>query len=428
MNDCAAVKEGESVEMMEEKKLTYDTLKELQRLLAGKEVLDTVKSAVMSMNKECINTESKIFNFFNNMKDILNLGATIINNLKTSELELIDTSLCLITVFRKREDYWKNINKLSDQCETYCLVLEDNDDTWCRAVNLEKQLLHRHDVLIDDSKSVINTLQDHNDEKDIEFLNKLKFQAEALMLKTDVKSALTATAYVNLYFQIAMLQSLVLWLDFCLKHRCGNDQSSTKAVYSMIKDCQKSNIDMLRCFTNPKVEHALFLSVCHITDNENILHFLQVQNIEPHFFDESFYARKHYIHWSASPEVKLQMANYTCGIWSTNETNKECEFNFESVEGLDKDNICYIKSAHWSTFYIIMKYDGSCVPAKQKPEKGGKWKIVSLDTEKEHSTFIISSVDWLGKFLYLESPKTFLKSTINLEKILEKGLWKICDV
>lgn len=418
----------ETKEKSSMQKVTDDTFKELEGLFVGKEALDSVKSAVLGI-KECIDTDAIVYDVFNNLKDVLKLGTMLANNLESRVLELKATCLFLTTVFQKNQFSFQKIIKLPDQREGIYAYLPDNDDMWCEAVGLEESLLRANAVIDeDDTKTALDEIY----EKEMVILmSKLKSQAKALMLKNDVISARRATACVNLYFKYAILQSLVLWRVFCIKRGYGN---GTKGVYSLIKSSQNSNIDMLRCITHPKSEHALFLSVCHLTENENILHFLRIQGIETLFFGESFYARKHYIQWRYSPNVKLQMGDYKRGIWGTLETNTGCEFYFELVEGREEDNICYIKSALWSSSCIELSNNGSCTAGGYTPEPPGrKWKLIALETGQKLSTFIITSVDWPGRFLYLDSPSWhkmdwYVRGKRNLAKVKEKGLWQICDV
>lgn len=60
------------------------------------------------------------------------------------------------------------------------------------------------------------------------FLGKLKAKTYELLTQSDIRSAERATLYINHYFRLAILRTLVLWQVFCFKLRSGFGQSSTK--------------------------------------------------------------------------------------------------------------------------------------------------------------------------------------------------------
>lgn len=406
-----------------------ETLVEMQKLFAKEEELSVVKSAILGIKKN-IETGDKSDHVFKDL-NLLKLLTMITGNSKTQEFELKATCCFLVNVFKKNQYSLQNIDKLSDQQRRYCVLTEDNDSMWSMAVGHEESLIRTNAYLTNiesASETVINTLQDNISEKEVViFLTQLNSLANQLILQPEIKSARRATAYVNLYFKIAMLHSVILWQVFCIKSRSTYDKSSTKGVYSLIERCHNCNLSMLRCITHRNVEHAVFLSVCHITDNENVLNFLQIQGIKPFVFDEDFYAHKHSIQWVKSPDVRLQMVPRGYAVYGTTDITEECNFRLVSVKGREMDNVCYLRSEYWPKYYIQMYENGSIYAVQNIPEIGGKWKFVSLATNNEHPMFIIASIDWPGRFLYLESDRWYVRGKRNIEKVKNKGIWKICE-
>lgn len=409
-----------------------DALNELQGLLSEERDLQLFENAVLTLNN-CINTKATNNDVFINVKHVLRLGKMIIKNLKSSVLEWRVTCSFLSTVFQENEFSLRSISTLPNQRNKYLEILEDRSYSklWHSAVSVETNLLNTIDFLTnikeDASSNLIDTLQNNiNEQKIVKFLSKLQSRAEELIHKSEVKSARLASECVNIYFKIAILHSIVLWQVLCIKLRSACDESSTQGVFSMVKNCNTSSLNMLKYITHPLVDHAVFLSVFHITDHENVLHFLQSQDIEPLVFDRKFFDQKHYIERVSIPCVRLHMKPFIYDITGTTETTEGCEFIFEQVNGRELDNVCYIRSAHqkWETYYIQMNSKEFCVAVENRPESGGKWKCVPLVTDEEHQTFIVSPIDSPGLFLYLNTGCA--RGRRDLDKIKKNGLWKIC--
>ncbi|XP_078325933.1 uncharacterized protein LOC111103934 [Crassostrea virginica] len=409
-------------------KLIDETLQEMEKLFPGKQALNEVKSAVLRV-KKCI--DAKTNDVFTNLIVVSKLFTMFTNNPNLSTFEFKATRCFLSKVSITPQFSFENIKKMSEERRKYSIWSDDTDDVWSTAASLEECLIQRNRELINirnnASKHENDVLENNNCESAVKkFLWKIKTEVAESISKSDVKSARRATAYLNLYFRIAILHSFILWQTVFIKRRSASRQLST--TFSEIKKCQDSNLSMLQYISNPRVEHAVFLSVCHLTDNENIRNFLEIQDIKPFVLRESFYERKHYIQWGKSPDVKLQMRSYRYRVFGTNSVTEKCEFKFVSVNGREVDNICYIRSAHWEDYYMRMSENGSCDAVKNIPEQGGEWKCIPLDIKQEHQMFIICSVDWPGNFLYLESEVRSVKGESDLKKIEENGQWTICDV
>nr|XP_022292574.1 uncharacterized protein LOC111103528 [Crassostrea virginica] len=430
------------IETREEKKSSLDilrdaTLEEMQKLLEDDKTFATLKHAVLNITN-CIDADTGMDDVYKNIQDVLRIGTIISQNLKSSIAEVKVTCSFLSVVLQKEQYLLKNIKRLDDD-ENYSELLHE----WKSAVGLEESLLHSNTYLthITDgtSKHVVDTLQNLISENEIvKFLKDLQSEAKKLIREPKIKSALgvkvesavLATKLVNLYCKIAILHSYVLWQVFCIKQIYGNDKSTTKVVFEMIEWCRNSNSEMLKCITHPKVDHAVFLGVFHISENENVQHLLQIQDIEVPAVAEHLYNREIHIQWSYSPDVALQMKKFSYGIWGTTETTtKKCKFVFEPVEGREMDDIFYIRSARsgWTDYYIQMKSDGTCETVQNRLGKGLKWKLLSLMSDPKNPNFIITSLDEPGRFLYLDSRRGEIRGKRDLEKVRVKGLWKIRD-
>nr|XP_022291420.1 uncharacterized protein LOC111102824 isoform X1 [Crassostrea virginica] len=413
------------------------TLEEMQRLLEDDQAFATLKGAVSRIT-HCIENDTGTDDVYKNIHDVLRIGTIISQNLKSSIAEVKVTCSFLSIVLQKDQYLLENIKRLDDD-ENKSELLQE----WKSAVGLEESLLYSNTYLTQITegtpKHVVDTLQNIISENEIvKFLKDLQSSAKTLIresktksnLVPNVKSAIQATKLVNLYCKIAILHSYVLWQVFCIKQGYGNDMSTTKGVFKMIDWSHKSSLDMLTCLTHPKVENAVFLSVFHISENENVDRLLQIQDIEVPAVRGRLNDKEMHIQWSYSPDVALQMKKFSYGIWGTTETTtKKCKFIFEPVEGREMDDIFYIRSARsgWTNFYIQMKSDGTCQTVTNKQDVGVKWKLVSLMSDPKNPNFIITSLDWPGRFLYLDSPTVNIRGKRDLSRVKEKGLWKIRD-
>ena len=443
------------LETSEEKRISLDTLKdatleEMQRLLGEDQAFASLKLAV-SRIKFCIEARTGMDGAYKNILDVLRIGTIISQNLESSIAEVKATCSFLSIVFQEDQYLLKNIKRLLDD-ENYSALPHQ----WKSAAGeLEESLINKNKRLTylteGTSKPEEDTLQYVISDNDIfkildpfqsEFKRLIGELNSKIPLELKVESAVLATKLVNLYCKIASLHSYVLWQEFCIKQTDGYDKSTAKGVFEMIDRRRKSNFDMLRCITHPKVEHAVFLGVFHISENENVEHLLQIRDIEIPAVTERLYNRNIHIEWSYSPDVVLHMKQPRYSIGGTTETTtEECKFIFEPEEKREMDNIFYIRSARlgWTDYYIQMKSSGKCQAieikidekksktVRKKLEVGVKWKLVSLMNDKKNPNFIITSLDWPGWSLYLESHRGEIRGKRDLEKVKEKGLWKIRD-
>lgn len=400
--------------------------------MADERDIRLVKNAVFALNN-CTDTNATIDVFYN-VICVLRLGKLIINNINSSILEWKDTCSFLATVLQENELSLQSISRLPGHPSKY-YVKEEDLKMRRSAVAFETSLLTTNDYLTnikeDASRHTFDSLENNIGEQEIvKFVSEMHTRVEELIHISDVESVQLACELINVYFKISILHSFVLWHILCIKLRSASDESSTKGVFSMVKNCQTSALNLLRCVTHPQVENAMFLTVFHITENNNVSHFLEIQDIEPYVFDKDFFAQSHYIQRVSSPYLKLHMVPLKFGIYGTSKTTEACKFHFEPVHGRELDNVCYIRSGRleWEKYYIQMNSEGSCTAVENRPKSGGKWKCVPLVTGKEQQKFIISPIDFPGWFLYVGSITGSVCGQTDLQKVKKKGLWKICNI
>ena len=401
-----------------------DTLTERQE-----QALDLAKNAVKEIRK-CNNTEPTTDDVFYNVILLMKLAKKFTDNSNISLLDIRPACSFLTEVFRKNECAFGRIKTLSDQQEKYFKLLDDTGTAiWTRAQSYEDCLFRANfwfANIQDPSEDLMDKLQNTFTITEIDsFLSTVQSEVKKLVSKTENKAVCQATAYVNLCCKIAILHSFVLWQAFCIMNRSALYQPGTRVVLDMINHSQSSNLNMLKCITEPEIQNAVFLSVFNITENENVKHFLQIQEIVTHL-DKRFYEQTYKIQWVHSPDVHLKWNDKTetfCG--STKHIDK---FQFQYIEGREFDNVCYIWNVSRSgNSYIGFGKDGYC----RENSKKSKWKLISFGKDGKNRSFIVASAVWPDRFLYLNSAEGSVTCRENRKedaKYVRKALWNILKV
>lgn len=141
------------------------------------------------------------------------------------------------------------------------------------AVGLKDLLSNTHaylnEISYETHETIVLRLEDRFPTNDtVKFLGKLKAKTYELLTQPDIPSAERATVYINLYFQLANLRTVVLWQVFCIKLRSGYDHPSTQGVLAMIHESYKSDIEVLTYVTETSFKKIVFLTIFHPTEND----------------------------------------------------------------------------------------------------------------------------------------------------------------
>lgn len=283
-------------------------------------------------------------------------------------------------------------------------------------------------------ENIVNSLEDKFPTNDIvKFMGKLKAKTHELLTTSDPQSARRASVYINLYFRLANLRTIVLWQVFCIKQRSNYDQLSTRGVLAMINEGQKSDMEVMRYVTETSFQKAVFHTIFQPTENENFMNFICIHRIRiPSLgHDKKFCRRKHFIRSSKLPDYRFEMMSpKTDFIGGSQNSSFACKFYLEPVRNRKLDSVFYMRSVKWSDSYVSMDKDGKCVSVSDKPGTEGQWKVVRLGNEGLLPQFLFSSIKWPCKFLFLKSCwRTFsIEGTENLKASKENCLWEILDV
>ncbi|XP_061177628.1 uncharacterized protein LOC133186387 [Saccostrea echinata] len=407
---------------------------ELCTVFAGPKKSREVKQAIKEL-KKCVNSDSG--DVFNKLSFAINFASKIAA-IHPIPATLGTTFSVLSNLFLQVGNAMKTTVPSADKDSAYAAIERFQDsELKAEAVGLEDLFYNTNAYLNsfeeDAPKSIINHLEDKFPTNDaVRFLGKLRAKTEEL-LYSDIKSAYRAAAYINLYSRLAILRSLVLWQLFSIKNRRGYDQSSAKGVQAMITESEKSDLEIVKFVTESKFEKAVFLTIFNPSENEHFLHLLRIKQIRIPCIgqDKLFCAHTHLIRSSNWPDWKMEMSSTFGGsIRGTNKKSDACEFNLEVVENRNLDNIFYIRSKKWPSYYVYVdRKFGWCWSVSGQPGPEGQWKVIKLEGTSGIPQYLMSPLQWPCYFIFMSStPDGTVKGTYDLRDIKEKGLWEILDI
>ena len=427
----------EAFRMLELQDENFDDFREeIQKGFSDKKTLGSALSAAMEIIT-CKNQDDS--SVFEKTAKAIDLISTISSTLQVFS-QYTETFSVLSGIIKNVGLALKSNTKSQKEDTVYCELKRYQDsELLAEAVGLEEALFSIHAYMNclseETNMCVINSLEDKiYANETVRFLGKLKGKTREVLMNVDVLSANRAKTYVNLFFRIAILRTLVLWQIFCIKKQSGADRTSTEGVLAMITETKKTDLEMLGYVTESHIDKAVFLTVFHPTENENFLQFLQMHGytIQGIGQEKSFYGKNHSIRSSLTPRVNLKVSSMFDGrIFGTSEAPSASEFIFEPVEDRIIDNIFFLHSKHSDKmYYIYMHKNGSCYCVKDKPEKEGQWKVVRLENKTGPPQFVLSTLMWPCRFLSLDPLLGiwFIKSTYDMEKVRTNGLWDIIDL
>lgn len=320
------------------------------------------------------------------------------------------------------------------------LALQCYQDSELRAeaVGLEDLLFTTNAYLNEIDKqtheSIVIRLEERFPTNDtVRFLGKLKAKAQELLTTSDIQSARRASVYINLYFRLAILRTLLLRQVYCIKQQRGNDQQSTQGVLAMINEGQKSDLEVVRYVMETSFQKAVFHTIFHPTENENFLHFLRIHQIASPCLGEgeNFFGLTRNICLSKSSDIKFKMSSLYWGriCGSLKKTSASCEFKLKPVENRNLDNIFYIQSAKYEDFYVYMHEGGNCFSFKGQPGPDGQWKVVQLEDDQNQAQYILSPIKWPCRFLFYKCllGNAYIGGTYDLKENKDNSLWKIIE-
>lgn len=411
-------------------------VKELRVLFVNGNTEKLAKEAVKELSEFTGTDITDIFQKLTYVVDLLSKlteGSAIIPNSFNVSLSAISV------VFKILGTKLKSSSPPVERDATYLALLRyQNSELKAEAVGLEDLLFTTHAYLneIDEHahESVVIRLEERFPTNDtVRFLGKLKAKAQELLTTSEIPSARRASVYINLYFRLAILRTMVLWQVFCIKERSGYDEASTRAVLAMINEGQKSDLEVVRYVTETRFQKVVFHTIFHPTENENFLHFLQIQQywIPNIGQDRSFCRQTHCIRSSKTPEIKFERTSmFTGRIRGGSDMSSDCKFQLEPLEKRRVDNVFYIRSVKSPGHYVYMHDGGNCFSDSHRPGPEGQWKIVQFENDESPPKYVLSPLKWPCRFLFLKSfwGSLSIAGTYNTKETKDKGLWEILDL
>lgn len=205
--------------------------KELQKLFAGGTSDDYVKCAAKKLTDLTGTDVADVF-------QKLAYGVDILSKLTgCSTVPVLSFTLSLSALSSMFKKIGSNLKSVDAPVEEDCIfvALERYGDSELKAVaaGLVDLLFIKNayfgEINEQAHENIVNSLEDKFPTNDIvKFMGKLKAKTHELLTTSDPQSARRASVYINLYFRLANLRTIVLWQVFCIKQRSNYDQQSTR--------------------------------------------------------------------------------------------------------------------------------------------------------------------------------------------------------
>lgn len=402
--------------------------KELQKLFADGAPKDYVKCAAKKLSDL---TETDVADVFQKLA----YGVDILSKLTgCSTVPVLSCTLSLSALSSMFKNIGSNLKYAAAPVEEDSIFValqryQDSDLT-AEAVGLVDLLFTINadfgEINEQAHESVVNRLEDKFPTKDIvTFMDKLKEKTHKLLTTSDPHSARRASVYINLYFRLANLRTLVLWQVVCIKQRSNYGQQSTQGVLAMINESKKSDMEVFGYVKKTSFEKAVFHTIFNPTENENVMHFICIHKEKIPSLHQNSYRRKHTIRSATFPNIRFGMKKKKlCGSLNT---FSACQFDLEPVQNRKMDDIFYMRSVK---SYVSMDRGGNCVSVSDEPGSEGQWKVIRLGGVGFLPQFLFSTLRWPCKFLFLKSCREDLpiEGTKNFKALKENCLWEILDV
>ena len=424
--------ESEAEQELERKLKQLD--EELPWIFSDENTLNSVSTAMNEVKKFDLST----IDFGDVCQKIavgINIAAILFPSIKVFKITLPLANLA--KVFVKLGKKLESNNKAIEENKGHHKVQRTDIRTEANAFENGLVTINAHlNVLRKAPEGVTEKLDfDISDSECVNFLKKLQSKTKSLIYATNMESARKASEYINLYFRIAILHTVLLWQVYCIKRRTEDDRSGVQNILEALEESQKTDLEMLRFVTEAHFEKTMFLTVFHPNKNKNFLLFLRIQEYKIPCIaqDCRFTSQVHVIRSSNAPDVRLEMPSFhgsKC-IGGTKEPTDACLWEFNPVQYRKLDNVFYITSSQGSKRYVCMSENGTCFSQKEEPGEEGQWKLVRLeDTSGGSPQFILSRLKLPCMFLCMDSIHNFsvIAGTRDLEKVKACGVWDILDL
>lgn len=202
---------------------------------------------------------------------------------------------------------------------------------------------------------------------------------------------------INIYMDVQFLRSV-----YCIQFYCDNasySEEKSTLLYDELENIKEAQRMFLKVFGQPKYENVAFFALFNPSEYQFITEYLAeygvtLQNLNTTLNDEAFAMESQ--KW---PGYSVVMSSNPWGtIWSTKSPfdKPSLLFTFESIS--KTDNIFFIKSVKWPTWFVWMKQAASLRGRNSKQGLKREWKIIRL----EDKTVMICSQKWPCKFIYMK--------------------------
>ena len=235
----------------------------------------------------------------------------------------------------------------------------------------------------------------------IGFLGMLSQKMETNSKSNDQDQVKRAMEYLQLYITLAIMRSSILWEMYALVKSAPGNNFTADAIRRVIVEEEKHDKSFLNFMQGPDYPQALYFALFNASEWPTTMAFIEKKGLIYQYQHHGHLANT--IHplrpekWTNKYMVMMNDASGTMG--GTETLNAQSQFYFDPIS--NENNVFYLKSNEWPTWYVYMKddKDGYCSGWNGKPGLDGEWKVIRFKDGK----YMLSPKKWPNMFIYMDN-------------------------
>lgn len=229
----------------------------------------------------------------------------------------------------------------------------------------------------------------------VDFLGVLSSKIGHYSDQTDYISVMRSAEYVKLYVSLAVMRTAILWEMYSLVRESGHSDFLAGGINRTIYACQDNDEASLDFLTKPAYSKATFFAFYRPSDWPVVKNFLskigksfqnlgylsnQPRSFRPESWDTNY--------------MKME-GNLWGQMQGTGDLYDGSLFYFDVISA--ENNIFFLRSKQWPTWYVIMDSTGNCRGWGSAPGTNGQWKVTLFIDGK----YMLSPLDNPNRFMYM---------------------------
>ena len=206
-----------------------------------------------------------------------------------------------------------------------------------------------------------------------------------------------AMEYLHLYVTLAVMRSSILWEMYALVKAASNSDWTAAAIQRVIIAEEDHDKHFLKFLLEPEYSQAIFFAYFNLSEWPQTITFMEKKGlaIQRH---NHLTRGSHSLRPEKWTDWYMLMYNNKYGTMIGSTTlDEQSLFYFDSIS--NEDNIFYMRSKKWPSWYIYMTDgdEGLCEGWEDEPGPAGEWKVIRFKDGK----YMLSPRRWPNWFIYM---------------------------